>query len=317
MRCWMRRTIRQRTSHNHVQQRNAIDRKTRPHNRIMDDPNPNPTTNRNSPQANQVNATHKIPELVAFAHAALFSPSLTTLRKAVNTNFLHDFPGLTTKSLKNYPPITAATGKGHFDQTRQNVRPTVQPPTNLPLLTDRRSRRRHLKRLLPHRPITRTNTPLLHHHHIIDTNRTNIHRPNRQISHTSTKRSNTTLRPLRLRLQFHPRRTHGNQIGTGYTYRIQNNPQHVSTSRTSTATTTIRQRMFHHPSRIYGRQQHPNATGTSRHPPSKCSRTRHTHPKKPSNRRIMHHRSGLHYVPLGQAATTSAHHTKSTTSITD
>ena len=85
-------------------------------------------------QANLINATHKVKELVAFAHAALFSPSITTLRKAVTLNFLHDFPGLTIKSLNDFPPNTAATGKGHLDQKRQNVRPTQRPMAELPLI---------------------------------------------------------------------------------------------------------------------------------------------------------------------------------------
>jgi hypothetical protein len=42
--------------------------------------------------ANQVNAITKTKELVAFMHAALFSPSVTTLQKAVDNHFLHDFP---------------------------------------------------------------------------------------------------------------------------------------------------------------------------------------------------------------------------------
>ena len=85
-------------------------------------------------QANNVNATTKIPELVAFAHAALFSPALTTLQKAIDLNFLHDFPGLTSKALKDHPPISAATIKGHLDQVRQNKQPTVHPSEPLPLL---------------------------------------------------------------------------------------------------------------------------------------------------------------------------------------
>lgn len=75
-------------------------------------------------QANFVYQPNKTKELVAFAHAALFSPSLTTLTRAVQNNFLHDFPGLTTKTLRDHPPITAATEMGHLDQVRKNLRST-------------------------------------------------------------------------------------------------------------------------------------------------------------------------------------------------
>ena len=75
-------------------------------------------------QANQVNAITKTKELVAFMHAALFSPALTTLQKAVDNHFLHDFPGLNSKSVRAFPPISAATAKGHLDQARKNQRPT-------------------------------------------------------------------------------------------------------------------------------------------------------------------------------------------------
>ena len=84
-------------------------------------------------QANEVNAPTKIAELVAFAHASLFSPSITTLRKAIDNNFLHDFPGLTSKSIRKFPPTSIATAKGHLDQTRKNQRSTKQPPRMIEL----------------------------------------------------------------------------------------------------------------------------------------------------------------------------------------
>jgi hypothetical protein len=83
-----------------------------------------------------VNAINKTPQLVAFAHAALFSPALTTLRKALDRNFLPDFPGLTSRTLRDHPPPSLATDKGHLDQHRKNQRPTPKPPINLPLLPD-------------------------------------------------------------------------------------------------------------------------------------------------------------------------------------
>ena len=65
--------------------------------------------------------------LVAFAHAALFSPVLSTLESAVLNGYLVNFPGLTLATLRKHPPHSIATIKGHLDQTRQNVRSTRVP----------------------------------------------------------------------------------------------------------------------------------------------------------------------------------------------
>ena len=67
-------------------------------------------------------------ELVAFAHATLFSPALSTLEKALSQGFLTNFPGLTATSLRRHPPSSIPMTKGHLDQTRQNQRST-KPPT--------------------------------------------------------------------------------------------------------------------------------------------------------------------------------------------
>ena len=63
-------------------------------------------------------------ELVAFAHAALFSPALSTLTTALKRGFLPNFMGLTAKSLRKYPPHSVAMVKGHLDQARKNQRST-------------------------------------------------------------------------------------------------------------------------------------------------------------------------------------------------
>lgn len=68
-------------------------------------------------------ATH-----VAFAHAALFSPALSTLHTALHRGFLPTFPGLSIKSLRKHPPRSGAMIKGHLDQTRQNKQSTRQTP---------------------------------------------------------------------------------------------------------------------------------------------------------------------------------------------
>ena len=70
--------------------------------------------------------TPKMAELVAFAHATLFSPALSTLEIALQKVYLTNFPGLTVNTLRRNPPWSPATVKGHLDQIQQN-RQSTQP----------------------------------------------------------------------------------------------------------------------------------------------------------------------------------------------
>ena len=65
-------------------------------------------------------------ERVLYAHATLFSPVPQTLQTALSKGYIHNFPGLSLQALKQHPPHTPATAKGHLDQTRQNQRSTKQ-----------------------------------------------------------------------------------------------------------------------------------------------------------------------------------------------
>jgi hypothetical protein len=69
--------------------------------------------------------------LVAFSHAALFSPALSTLTTALAKGFLLPIPGVTLVSLCKYPPKSVATIKGHLDQICKNLHSTktLKPPT--------------------------------------------------------------------------------------------------------------------------------------------------------------------------------------------
>jgi hypothetical protein len=73
-------------------------------------------------------------ERVAFIHASLFSPALSTLTKAQDNNYVTGFPGLTAAALKKHPPHSTAMFKGHMDQTRKNQRSTKHkvPKTKVP-----------------------------------------------------------------------------------------------------------------------------------------------------------------------------------------
>ena len=57
-------------------------------------------------------------------HAALFSPTKTTLLKAIeNGNFI-GWPGLNVKDVKKHMDETSHTAKGHLNQHRQNLQST-------------------------------------------------------------------------------------------------------------------------------------------------------------------------------------------------
>ena len=95
-------------------------------------PSPSPAAQASAPsphqfpvaQANSAIGSATPAELVAFAHASLFSPSLSTLSSALAKGHLTNFPGLSTKLLLKYPPHSVAMIKGHLDQTRKNQRST-------------------------------------------------------------------------------------------------------------------------------------------------------------------------------------------------
>jgi hypothetical protein len=70
-------------------------------------------------------------ELVEFAHAAMWSPSLSTLEKALLKGYIN-LPGLTSELLRKHPPNSRATAKGHLNQTRQGTKSTrtTKPEAN-------------------------------------------------------------------------------------------------------------------------------------------------------------------------------------------
>jgi hypothetical protein len=76
-------------------------------------------------------------DVVAFHHAALFSPALSTLEVALQKGFLPPLPGCTLSALQRHPPQSSATIKGHMDQIRKNLRSTKKEsksiePTSAP-----------------------------------------------------------------------------------------------------------------------------------------------------------------------------------------
>jgi hypothetical protein len=75
-------------------------------------------------QANGAIGSASPEQLVAFAHAALFPPALSTLDQALAKGYITNFPGLTSKLLRKYPPRSIPMVKGHLKQSRQNQRST-------------------------------------------------------------------------------------------------------------------------------------------------------------------------------------------------
>jgi hypothetical protein len=68
--------------------------------------------------------TNTTKNIIEFFHAAMFSPTNSTLYKALQLNYITNIPGVTTAAFKKYAPFSAATIKGHLDQTRKNIRST-------------------------------------------------------------------------------------------------------------------------------------------------------------------------------------------------
>ena len=80
---------------------------------------------------NRANAmTAKLPYLqdrIAFYHAALFSPVLSTWTHAINAGYLDSWPDLTSKQITQYAPRSEATAMGHMHAQRSNIRCSIPP----------------------------------------------------------------------------------------------------------------------------------------------------------------------------------------------
>jgi hypothetical protein len=63
-------------------------------------------------------------DIVAFHHAALFSPAISTLTTALQKGHIPPLPGLTVNLLRKYTPDLEATTMGHLDNRRKNIQST-------------------------------------------------------------------------------------------------------------------------------------------------------------------------------------------------
>ena len=117
------------------------------------------TTPTNPHQANAVTLPTKAHDMVAFSHATLFSPVLSTLQKALDNGYITNFPGLTSSSLKRHPPKSIAMVKGHLDQTKAGQKSTQ------PKLTDEELQAQYDEMLFPqptHKPTSTPTTTTTH-----------------------------------------------------------------------------------------------------------------------------------------------------------
>ena len=73
---------------------------------------------------NNVAPTTTVPDHVAWLHAAMFSPALSTLCTAIDAGRLTTFPTITSTSVRRYPPNSKPMIQGHLDHSRKNLRST-------------------------------------------------------------------------------------------------------------------------------------------------------------------------------------------------
>lgn len=78
-------------------------------------------------QQHSLNAAIDTPTIanrIKFYHASLYSPTMDTLKNAIDAGFLASFPGFTVKQLRKYTPSPESTAKGHMRMQPSNFRST-------------------------------------------------------------------------------------------------------------------------------------------------------------------------------------------------
>ena len=83
-----------------------------------------PETANTSSTANAVINNPNLAERIAFYHASMFSPALSTWCTAIDAGHFTSWPKLKSAQARQYPPQSIAMVKGHLDQERANVRST-------------------------------------------------------------------------------------------------------------------------------------------------------------------------------------------------
>jgi len=70
-------------------------------------------------------------EKVAFFHAAIGSPPISTFLRAIEKGYLSGIPWLTTALVRKNPPISLAIDQGHLQRNRQGYRSTKPLPIHI------------------------------------------------------------------------------------------------------------------------------------------------------------------------------------------
>ena len=76
-------------------------------------------------------ASTTVAEQVAFMHATLCSPVISTWCDAVDKGYFPTWPNLTSKQIRKHAPFSPPMIKGHMDQVRSNQRSTSYSPPGL------------------------------------------------------------------------------------------------------------------------------------------------------------------------------------------
>jgi hypothetical protein len=94
-------------------------------------PNSDPATHQTWSAANSLRIlSQPIADRVAFYHATLFSPVLSTWCRAIDAGYFATWPELTSAQVRRHFRATAPMYQGHMDQERANQRSTKVSPAS-------------------------------------------------------------------------------------------------------------------------------------------------------------------------------------------
>jgi hypothetical protein len=69
---------------------------------------------------------------IAFYHASMFSPVISTWCDAIDAGRFTTWPGLTSAQVRRHPPQSISMHMDHLDKQRSNFRSTQQRPASVP-----------------------------------------------------------------------------------------------------------------------------------------------------------------------------------------
>ena len=104
-----------------------------------------PTCTITTQQINNIHHTSNQSELIQYIHQCFFSPTKSTLIKAIKNDQLLGVPGLTVDAVNKHLPTSTATIKGHMHRERKNLRSTCkkQKHTHLKMICAQHKKQTH------------------------------------------------------------------------------------------------------------------------------------------------------------------------------